>query len=307
MNVRESTLLVTGGAGGIGRAIADEFLRHGAAVLLADRDERALADACANFESHGDRIGAVAVDLTREADRRSLVEYAERWCGGIDVLVNNAGVNHFRLFEDQPPEQIDLALAINLQAPLHLCRALLPHLQSRPRAHLVNVGSVFGSIGYPAYAVYSATKFALRGFTEALRRELAGTTVGVHYLAPRATRTGINGAAVERMNEELGVAMDAPATVAAALRTLLEGERAEAVVGWPEKFYARLNGAFPRLVDGALVKQLPVIRRYARPASAATPTVAVAAVPAVATAAARRELDPAVDAPARPARPARHA
>jgi short-subunit dehydrogenase len=277
MNARDSTLLVTGGAGGIGRAIADEFLRQGAAVLLADRDERALADARDAFAVHGDRIGTIAVDLTREDDRRRLVGHAERWRGGIDVLVNNAGVNHFRLFEDQSHEQIDLALAINLQAPLHLCRALLPHLQRRPRAHVVNMGSVFGSIGYPAYAVYSATKFALRGFTEALRRELAGTTVGVHYLAPRATRTGINGAAVEQMNEELGVAMDAPATVAAALRALLEADGAEAVVGWPEKFYARLNGAFPRLVDGALIKQLPVIRRYARPAPAtsALPDVAV--------------------------------
>jgi short-subunit dehydrogenase len=278
MNIATHRILVTGGAGGLGRAYADEFLRHGAAVLLADRDAAALADVRSALASHGDRVATFAVDLTKDADRRALVDHATRWRGGVDVLVNNAGVNHFRLFEDQPPEQIDVALAVNVQAPLQLCRALLPHLLRLPAAHVVNVGSVFGSIGYPAYAVYSATKFAIRGFTEALRRELADTGVAVHYFAPRAARTGINGAAVERMNAELGVAMDAPAEVAAALRRLLERNRPSAVVGWPEKFYARLNGALPELVDGALAKQLPVVRRHARPeapdaeARAALPT-----------------------------------
>ena len=103
----------------------------------------------------------------------------------------------------------------------------------------------------------------MRGFTEALRRELADTSVRVHYVAPRATRTGINTSAVERMNEELGVAMDPPELVAKAVCDMLAGGRAEAVLGWPEKFFARVNGVLPRLVDGALRKQLPVIRRYA--------------------------------------------
>ncbi len=133
----------------------------------------------------------------------------------------------------------------------------------QPEACILNTGSVFGSIGYPGYAVYSATKFAIRGFTEALRRELADTHVKVHYVAPRATRTGINTSAVERMNAELGVAMDPPELVAKAVCDMLAGGRVEAVLGWPEKFFARVNGVLPRLVDGALRKQLPVIRRYA--------------------------------------------
>lgn len=264
MRLASAKVLITGGGGGIGAAMAEALLVRAAAVLLVDRDAGALAAAAARFAVHGDRVGTFAADLTQESDRQRLVEFAATWQGGINVLVNNAGINHFRLFEDQSAGQIDLALAVNLQAPLHLCRLLLPQLGAAGEAHVVNMGSVFGSIGYPAYAVYSATKFAMRGFTEALRRELAGGPVKVHYLAPRATRTPINTGAVERMNAELGTATDPPERVAAALCRMLERDEPERVVGWPEKFFARLNGALPRLVDGALVKQLPVIRRYAR-------------------------------------------
>jgi len=262
--------LVTGGGGGIGGAIANELLARGAAVLLVDRDEAALRRAAERLSRYADRVGTIAADLTNGADRKRLAADAAAWRGGINVLINNAGVNHFSMFADQPPEQLDLAIAINLLAPMHLCRELLPHLQRQPQACILNTGSVFGAIGYPGYAVYSATKFAVRGFTEALRRELADTSVSVRYVAPRATRTGINTSAVERMNAELGVAMDPPELVARAVCDMLAGGRVEAVLGWPEKLFARVNGILPRVVDGALRKQLPVIRRYAGESAAAT-------------------------------------
>jgi short-subunit dehydrogenase len=265
--------LITGAAGGIGGEIAAELLARGAAVLLVDRDAAALARAAQRLAEFGDRVGTLVVDLTSATDRQRLCIEAASWRGGINVLVNNAGINHFCMFEDQPPEQVDLAVAINVLAPIHLCRGLLAHLRRQPQARILNTGSVFGAIGYPGYAVYSATKFAVRGFTEALRRELADTHIGVHYVAPRATRTGINTSAVERMNQELGVTMDSPEAVARAVCNMLEDGRAESVLGWPEKFFARVNGILPRVVDGALRKQLAVIRRHAQqPAPpAATP------------------------------------
>jgi short-subunit dehydrogenase len=263
MNAASIRALVTGGAGGIGCAIATELLERGASVLLVDRDAAALGRAALRFSRYGERVGTLAADLTSSADRRRICDGATGWRGGVNVLINNAGINHFRMFEDQPPEQLDLALAINVQAPIHLCHGMLPQLRRHPEACILNTGSVFGAIGYPGYTVYSATKFAIRGFTEALRRELADTTVRVHYVAPRATRTAINTSAVERMNAELGVAMDPPELVAKAVCDMLVGGRAESVLGWPEKLFARVNGVLPRLVDGALRKQLPVIRRYA--------------------------------------------
>jgi short-subunit dehydrogenase len=269
--------LITGGAGGIGSEIATELLARGAAVLLVDRDAVALARAASRLAKFGDRVGTMVVDLTSGSDRQRLYTDAASWRGGINVLVNNAGVNHFCMFEDQPLEQLDLAVAINLLVPLHLCRGLLAHLKRQPQARILNTGSVFGAIGYPGYAVYSATKFAVRGFTEALRRELADTQIGVHYVAPRATRTGINTSAVERMNEELGVAMDSPQAVATAVCDMLEDGRAEAVLGWPDKFFARVNGLLPRVVDGALRKQLAVIQRHAQQPASPPPAELVSA------------------------------
>ena len=131
----------------------------------------------------------------------------------------------------------------------------------------LSVGSVFGGLGYPGFTAYSASKFALRGFSEALRRELADTNVRVLYLAPRATRTGMNGSHVEAMNAELGVAMDAPETVAAAACALLARGARLAVVGWPEKLFVRINAVLPGVVDGSVRRQLSVIRRYARDAA----------------------------------------
>jgi short-subunit dehydrogenase len=202
--------------------------------------------------------------LTSPVARAQLCDNARYWHGGINVLINNAGLNTFAFFEDLTADQIDMALAVNVLAPLHLCRELLPQLRTQEAATIVNIGSVFGSIGYPGYVAYSATKFAIRGFTEALRRELGDSRIAVKYLAPRATRTSINTAAVEEMNSRLGVSMDPPERVAAELVRLLQGRRRSVVVGWPEKLFVKLNALLPGIVDASVRKQLSIIRHFAR-------------------------------------------
>ncbi len=261
MKSGDARVLVTGGAGGIGSAIAGELLEAGAAVLLADMNETALAAAAKRLAKFGDRVAIVAVNLADTESRAALCQKAIAW--RVNVLVNNAGVNYFGLHDELGTAQIAQTVSINVLAPMLLVRELLPHLKAQPAAQILNMGSVFGCIGYPGYAAYSASKFAMRGFTEALRRELADTRVKVHHLAPRATRTPINTSAVERMNAELKVSMDPPQVVARAARRLLEREGRSAVVGWPEKLFARINALLPGVVDGAITKQLPVIRRYA--------------------------------------------
>jgi short-subunit dehydrogenase len=262
-------VLLTGAAGGIGTAIAHELVNRGAAVLLVGRNRAKLERLAAEFPAHADRIAPFVADLTVAAERAALVDFATRWRGGVDALINNAGRNDLALFGSQHADQIDRLFDTNVRAPLHLCHALLPVLARSPQADIINVGSVFGSIGYPGYAVYSATKFALRGFTEALHRELADSNIRAHYLAPRATRTAMNAGAADRLNAELGVTLDDPRLVARAVCAMLDHPRPFAVLGWSEKFFARLNAVLPRLVDGSLVRQLPCIRRHA---ASATPS-----------------------------------
>jgi len=259
-------VLVTGASGGIGRALATELHRRGAALMLVGRDTAALDRIAVALGGASHRVRVVAADLATAAGRGDIVEKAIDW--DCNVLVNNAGLGEFAFVDEQTDTDLERLFAVNALAPMQITRALLPLLRRWPEAAVLNVGSVFGSLAYPGFAAYSASKFALRGYTEALRRELADTRVRVHYLAPRATRTGMNANAVERMNAELGVAMDSPEIVGQAACDMLERDRLDAVLGWPEKIFVRLNALLPRVVDGSLRRQLPIIRRHAQVATA---------------------------------------
>lgn len=252
--------LVTGGGSGIGAAIVRRLVDEGARVLITGRDVSKLQSIAAEAPQ---QIGILVADLTIEADRQRVAEYASHWDHvGIDTLINNAGAGGAGFLEDASSAQIDAVLQTNLVAPILLTQALLAHLKSLPEARIVNIGSVFGYIGYPSQAAYSASKFGLRGFSEALRRELAGTRVSVQHIAPRATRTALNSNAMDELNRQLGNRVDDPDRVAQMVIAALSTQRSETIIGWPEILFARVNAVLPSLVDGALVKQLPVIRRF---------------------------------------------
>lgn len=262
MKLANERILLTGATGGIGAATAAALLAAGASVLLSARGEASLLRLREQL-GHANRVATCAADLTDARDRERLCAFARDWRGGIGTVINNAGTSCLRSFEAHDAAALEQTVAINLLAPLQLSRELLPHLVRQPRARIVNVGSVMGAIGFPGYGLYCATKFGLRGFSEALRRELADTCVSVHYLAPRATRTAMNSDAVVALNVALGTRMDPPQRVARALVRLLERGQASAVIGWPERFFVRLNQVLPSVVDRALRKQLPIIRQHA--------------------------------------------
>lgn len=260
MQLSECRVLLTGASGGIGQHIARRLSAGGAKLLLVGRQgERmqALASEC------GDGSQSVCADISSSEGREQIL-LAARQFGGINLVINAAGLNQFGLLEQQNEQAIAALIQLNVTATILLTQRLLPILGKQPQAMLVNIGSTFGSIGYPGYSSYCASKFAIRGFTEALRRELADTRVRVLYVAPRATRTRMNEPAVVAMNQELKVAMDDPQLVANALASAIERDSEELYIGWPEKLFVRINGLLPKLVDAALRKQLPVIQRFAR-------------------------------------------
>ncbi|WP_095108394.1 SDR family oxidoreductase [Pseudomonas sp. Irchel 3E20] len=256
MRLCEARVILTGASGGIGVAIAAALCASGARVLAVARRGEALAPLIEQYPQH---LCWVSADLTQLTDRRKVLSAAQA-VGGINLLINAAGVNHFAMLEQLEDSEINTLLAVNVSAPICLTRLLLPLLKEADSAMVVNVGSTYGSIGYPGYATYCATKFALRGFSEALRRELADTRVNVLYVAPRATRTSMNGAAARALNEALKANVDDPHTVANAVIHAISGDRRELYLGWPERFFVRLNSLLPQLVDRGLRKQLPLIR-----------------------------------------------
>lgn len=256
MDIKGKTIVLTGATGGIGRAIAQELAASGASLILVSRDNDALLQLRVQLPGEHQ---VYRTDITDPTALAELVKFCQRQ-GPLHGLVNGAGISQFALCETQ-----DYAgqINVNLLAPMQLCQLLLPQLQQQKEAFIVNVGSAFGSIGYPGFSGYCASKFGLRGFTEALKRELATSQVKVLYFAPRATDTSINSAAVVAMNHQLGNQMDSPKQVALALLSQLKASQSRRFLGWPEQIFVRLNAIFPALVDKALQKKLAVIQKYA--------------------------------------------
>jgi short-subunit dehydrogenase len=260
MQIRGKNVVLTGASGGIGSAIAHALDAAGANLLLGGRDATALRRLQGQLRSGHSLLAA---DLCTDAGRRQMADAA--WAFRADVLINNAGAGQLSLLEQSDSADLERVVAVNLIAPMLLCQALLPILRDRPEATIVNIGSILGSIGYAGSTAYCASKFGLRGFTEALRRELADTAINVVYLAPRATDTALNSRSHQALNRELGNAVDTPEQVAArVVKALARPQRANHFIGWPEAFFVRLNSLLPAVVDKALRTKLAIVRRHAQ-------------------------------------------
>jgi short-subunit dehydrogenase len=256
MKARDARIVYTGAAGGIGQAACSLLNRAGAGLMLVGRSPARLSALARSLaqEAAGSaqRIQWHACDLTSADAVAELAVVARDW--RCNALIHGAGLPAFGRLEAIEPEAMLKVVMANLVAPMLLTRALLPHLRSLPKAQVLCIGSALGRIGLPGYSVYSATKFGLRGFAEALRRELGDSHVRVQYLGPRSTRTAFNETAVENYNRATGTAMDSTEVVAEAILAALKDEAAERFLGMPESLAVRINGVMPGLLDGAFSK-----------------------------------------------------
>lgn len=263
MNISGSTVLITGASGGIGGAIARELAWRGASLILVNRDGDRLERLATELRGSGGKVLALTGDIAQPGMPACLIEQALEQAGSIDILINCAGVQNFGFFAQERAADTAMLFQVNTITPIALVNAVLPHMLARGTGKIVNVGSIFGSIGFPCFASYSASKFALRGFSEALRRELAGSGVGVTYVAPRFTKTAFNRNVVARMANALKMNQDEPESVAASVIATIERDDRERYLGWPEKLFVRINSILPRLVDPSLIKQAALMRPFA--------------------------------------------
>lgn len=265
-----SYTVLIGATGGIGQEIAKQLCLNNNSVILVGRNTQTLADLQHKLSQEYPKLAieSYACDLSLSASQDDLVNALSQFTSGsntIDTVILNAGINDFALLTNQSDQLLEQMMLVNVSYPLQLIKRLLPVLikQGQP-SQIITIGSTFGSIGYPGYSAYSASKFALRGATEALSREYADTNVRFRYFAPRATKTTMNSNAVMSMNQELKVGMDSPDIVAAALIKFIKGQQASQHIGFPERLFAWLNRVFPSFVGSAIVKDLPTIKRYAK-------------------------------------------
>ncbi len=258
--------VITGASGGIGRAIVERLLGEGWSVLLVARNASRLMQLRQQLMQQlaiqdEQRIGWLALDLQTSEAITELQHFLQARQRPLDLLVHAAGCQQFAWLETQTDAQLQQQVTLNLLAPLRLAQMALPFLGQH--GTLVNIGSSFGEIGYPGFVPYCASKAGLAMLTEALAREVGPQGPRICLLAPRATDTELNSAAVVAMNQALGNRSDPPQRVADELMQLLAGRQTRRFIGWPEKLFVRLNRLLPGVVSQALARQRSVIARFA--------------------------------------------
>jgi short-subunit dehydrogenase len=183
--------VVTGAGSGIGRALAQQLSTVGCGLALADIDEKSLVETAGMLRGKGAEVSTHVLDVADEAGVSAFAEDVGSRHGRVTLLINNAGVALHGTFEELSLDDLRWLMGINFWGTVYGVTYFLPMLKRQPRAHIVNLSSVFGIVAPAGQTAYSASKFAVRGFTEALRHELEGSTVFVSCVHPGGIRTPI--------------------------------------------------------------------------------------------------------------------
>jgi NAD(P)-dependent dehydrogenase (short-subunit alcohol dehydrogenase family) len=271
IDLRDKVVLITGGSRGLGLALARAYGEQGAKLALCARDERELADARDDLARRGTAVISIPCDVTDQAQVESMVrEVVERW-GRIDVLVNNAGTIQVGPMETMTVADYDQAMKLHFWAPLYTTLAVLPQMRRRGTGRIVNIASIGGKVAAPHLLPYSASKFALVGFSEGFRSELMKDGIYVTTVCTGLMRTGSPRNALfkgQHRKEYAWFAIsDATPGVSIAVRSAAErivrASRdgvSETMVSLPARLATTFHGIFPGLtsdVNAMLNRALP--------------------------------------------------
>jgi short-subunit dehydrogenase len=256
--INGSRILITGASQGIGRALAETAVQQGARVLAVARSSHLLRELADQVSARGDSLEPVEADITCPVDRQRLAEAAVRCFGGLDILVNNAGVGATGHFVEVGPERLRQIMEVNFFGMAETTRVLLPLLRKGHRPAIVNISSIAGKRGLPARSEYSASKFAVQGFSEALRAELAKDGINVLLICPGLTQTNFSQNMLEqkaRMPLDHLRGMTAEQVARASLRAIESG-RNEVCLTLQGKLIVFFSRFFPRLSDRLVARKV---------------------------------------------------
>jgi short-subunit dehydrogenase len=258
-----SRMLITGASQGIGRALADAAAGRGVRVLAAARSEALLAELDEQVRARGGTLHTVAADVTSAEDRRRMLEAALQHFGGLDILVNNAGIGATGHFAEVSPERLRRIMEVNFFALTETTRLFLPVLRAGRAPAVVNISSIAGKRGIPARSEYSASKFAVQGFSEALRAELAKDGIDVLVVCPGLTQTNFSQNMIEqkaRMPMDHLRGMTAERVAEATLRAIKRG-RNEVCLTLQGKLIALVSRFLPRVADRIAARKVRALFR----------------------------------------------
>jgi short-subunit dehydrogenase len=244
-------VLVTGASQGIGRALVVEAAKRGCRVLAAARSEPLLAELAEEVRKAGGTVETVVADVTKSEDRQAMVDAATRHFGGLDVLVNNAGIGATGHFMDSEPEILRKIFETNFFGLTETTRVFLPLLKQGTTPAIVNISSVVGRRALPARSLYSSSKFAVAGFSEAIRAELAKDGIDVIVVSPGLTQTNFSQNMLEqkaKMQLDHMRGMSSEEVAAATLRAIEKG-KTEVTLTLKGKMLLLVNRFFPWFVD----------------------------------------------------------
>jgi short-subunit dehydrogenase len=256
--LRGSRVLITGASRGIGRCLAEQAAHGGARLVLAARSAGPLEELASSLQAQGTEALAVPTDVTVEVDRLRLLDAASHRFGGLDVLINNAGTGSFGHFATGTEAVLRQVMEVDFFAPAELMRRALPLLREGHEPAIVNVASMCGRRGTPAWSEYSGAKFGLVGLSEALRAEFSRFDIDVLVVLPGVTHSDFWGTLFRndgRMKIEVDQGMP-PEDVAAGILGALRARRRETVLGWEARWILRFNRFFPRLVNWLMARRV---------------------------------------------------
>jgi short-subunit dehydrogenase len=262
-DLRETRILLTGASSGIGRCVAEQAAREGAKLALVARSADKLQELAGTLSARGAEVLIVPGDVTSETDRRRVLSAVVERFGGLDVLINNAGVGSWGHFAECSEEILRQVMEVNFFAPAELIRLAIPALRKGRQPAIVNIASMCGRRGIPAWSEYSASKFALCGLTEALRGEMVRFAIDILLVVPGLTRSGLGQHLLRNTGRypiDFNKGMP-PEKVAAGILRALKKNRTETVLGWDARWILRVNRFLPRLVDALVARR--VRRLYA--------------------------------------------
>lgn len=250
-SIRGMRMLITGASQGIGRALALEAARRGAKVLAAARKIHLLEELAKEAAEQGHTIEIVQADVTSPEDRQKMADAARERFGGLDILINNAGIGATGHFAEASPERLRQIMEVNFFGLTETTRVCLPLLKEGTLPAIVNISSIAGKRGIPGRSEYSASKFAVQGFSEALRAEMARFDIDVIVINPGLTQTNFSQNMIEqkaRVQLDHMRGMTAEEVAEATIRCIEKGKN-DIVLTRQAKLIAFVSRFFPRLAD----------------------------------------------------------